>query len=100
MSERKVTEGGRELRAFLTEQGISVPGFCARHGIDRIQVQRVLNGERYKRISVEFAHAIERATSGRIAYTKFLPTTAEPAAASDSGEHHTVEPAKPTGTEG
>lgn len=79
MSERRITAGGRELRAYITELGVSVPDFCERHGLDRIQVQRVLNGERYKRISVEFADAIERATDGRVVYRLFLPSTATPA---------------------
>lgn len=76
MSDRRVTEGARDLRAYLTEKGISVPDFCEMNHLDRIQVQRVLNGERYKRITVEFANAIERATEGRIPYTRFLPSTA------------------------
>lgn len=76
MSERRITEGGRDLRAYLTEIDMSVPDFCEKHGLDRIQVQRVLNGERYKRITVEFADAIERATDGRIRYRSFLPSTA------------------------
>jgi hypothetical protein len=80
MSGRRITEGGRDLRRYLTEFGLSVPDFCQKHGLDRIRVQRVLNGERYKRISVEFAHSIERATDGRIPYTRFLPSTAVPAA--------------------
>lgn len=78
MSDRRITEGGRDLRALLTELDISVPDFCEKHSLDRIQVQRVLNGERWKRISVEFADAIERATDGRIQYRQFLPSTATP----------------------
>lgn len=77
----RVTEGGRELRAYVTEIGISVPDFCDEHGLDRIQVQRVMNGERWKRISVDFAFAIDKATKGRISWTKFLSKTARPVAA-------------------
>jgi hypothetical protein len=79
MSERRITDGGRDLREYLTEIGQSVPAFCEEHHLDRIQVQRVMNGERYKRISVEFANSIETATGGRIPYSRFLPSTAEAA---------------------
>jgi hypothetical protein len=94
MSERRITDGGRQLRAYLTEHKVSVPDFCTQHGLDRIQVQRVLNGERWKRVTVDFAHSIEQATSGRVSYTQFLPETATSADdsapeldADDSGEH-------------
>lgn len=76
MSDRRITDGGRELRSFLTEHKVSVPDFCEQHGLDRIQVQRVLNGERWKRVSVDFAHSIEKATDGVVPYTSFLPSTA------------------------
>ncbi len=82
MGDRRITDGGRDLRAYLTEQKISVPDFCEKHGLDRIQVQRVLNGERWKRVTVDFANSIEKATDGAIPYTSFLPSTAT--AASDS----------------
>lgn len=38
--------------------GISVPDWCEKHDIDRIQVQRLLNGDRYKRVSVDMATSI------------------------------------------
>ncbi len=76
----RITEGGRELRAYITEIGSSVPDFCEAHGLDRIQVQRVLNGERWKRISVDFAESIHRASKGRIDWRKFRSKTARPVA--------------------
>ena len=76
MGDCRITDGARDLRAYLTEQGMSVPDFCARHGLDRIQVQRVLNGERWRRITVDFAHAIEKATGSRISWTRWLSRTA------------------------
>ncbi len=85
MSDRRITDGGRDLRAYLTEHKVSVPDFCEKHGLDRIQVQRVLNGERWKRVSVDFANSIERATKGAIRYTSFLPHTATPAEGSSPG---------------
>lgn len=75
-TESKVTQGGRELRAYVDELGMSVPDFCDVHGLDRIQVQRVMNGDRWKRISVDFAFSIDKATKGRVPWTSFLSKTA------------------------
>ena len=58
--------GARELRAYLKERGQTVHAFCVEHGLSRIYVARVLKGERGQRISVDFACAIETATSGRV----------------------------------
>jgi hypothetical protein len=74
--ERRVTAGGRDLRKYLDEIGQSVPDFCEKHRLDRIQVQRVMNGERYRNITVNFAHSIERATGGRVKWSRFLSETA------------------------
>jgi len=76
MSEFRVTEGARKLRAWLRENEVSVPDFCDQHGLDRIQVQRVLNGERWRRITVDFACAIEVATRGRVSWRAWLSKTA------------------------
>lgn len=78
MSDRRITDGGRDLRAYLDANEISVPDFCEQHGLDRIQVQRVLNGDRWQRITVDFAFAIDRATRGKIAWTRWLSKTARP----------------------
>lgn len=75
MSEFRVTDGARDLRAWLTEKGMSVPDFCEKHGLDRIQVQRALNGERWKRITVDFAFAISRATDGEVVWDRWRSTT-------------------------
>lgn len=55
--------GAVELRRYLDGRGESVPRFCETHGLDRIQVQRMLLGQR-ERVSVDFALAIEKATDG------------------------------------
>lgn len=75
----RVTEGARLLRAYLKANRISVPKFCEDHGLDRIQVQRVLNGERWQRISVNFAMDIRKATGGRISLDKWNADTARDA---------------------
>jgi hypothetical protein len=75
MTECRVTDGARDLRAYLTEIDQSVPDFCDEHGLDRIQVQRVMNGERWRRITVDFAFAILTATKGRVQWTRWLSKT-------------------------
>lgn len=72
---RYVTDGARALRAYLRDIGQSVPSFCEEHELDRIMVQRALNGER-RRISVDFAAAIERATGGRVPWIRWRSETA------------------------
>ncbi len=76
MSDKRVTKGGKALLAEIRASGMSIPNWCERYELDRIQVQRVINGERWQRITVDFAAAVERASGGRIRYTMFLPSTA------------------------
>lgn len=64
--QQTTTDGSRALRAYLRERDLSVSAFCREHDLDRIMVQRALNGDR-KRISVDFALRIERATDGAVA---------------------------------
>lgn len=64
---RPVSDGARALRRYLCGADLSVPRFCDAHGLDRITVQRALNGER-RRITVDLAYAIEKATSGAVPY--------------------------------
>lgn len=63
--ERKKTDGARALRRHIDRLGVSVPDWCEEHGLDRIMVQRALNGER-DRFSVDFAYAVEQATRGEV----------------------------------
>ena len=87
--ERRITDGGRALRAHIKRIGSNVPRFCEEHHLDRIQVQRVLNGERWQRITVDFAASIERATDGDVSWRSFLSDTATadpPAATGTHGE--------------
>lgn len=43
----------------------TVPAFCEKYALDRIKVQRILH-EDFRRIDVDFAFAIERATQGAV----------------------------------
>jgi hypothetical protein len=65
------------LRTHLDRVGLSVPAFCELHAFDRIQIQRVLNGERWMRISVDLAFAIEDATGRKVRARSFLSVTAK-----------------------
>lgn len=76
-----MTDGARDLRAYLTEIEQSVPDFCEEHGFDRIHVQRVLLGERWRRITVDFAFDIQVATKGRIDWTRWRSKTGRKVAA-------------------
>jgi hypothetical protein len=78
MGEHRLTEGARLLRAHIRASGDSIPVWCERFGLDRIQVQRVLNGERWQRISVDFAHSVEVATSGAVPFGSWLSRLAQP----------------------
>lgn len=61
-----------DLRRFIDSRGISVQQFCEEHALDRIQVLRALNGN-MKRVSVEFAADVERATDGAVRWDRWLP---------------------------
>lgn len=51
--------------AHLKKIGLSQTAFCAQKGLDRIAVQRAVNGER-RRYTVDFALEIEAATEGAV----------------------------------
>jgi hypothetical protein len=75
MATRYVTNGARLLRAWLHETQTSIPVFAEVHGLDRIMVQRAINGER-RRISVDLALAIELATKGAVPVAEWASATA------------------------
>lgn len=64
---RLETDAARALRAWIKRNYPKggVPRFCEEQKLDRIAVQRALNGE-VRRISVDFALAIFEATKGAI----------------------------------
>lgn len=57
--------GAVALLAYIREKYGSVPNFCDAHDLERIKVQRALNGE-IQRIDVDFAFDIETATDGAV----------------------------------
>lgn len=59
--------GARKLREWIDRKfdgRVSV--FATAHGLDRVQVARILSGERGSQVSARFAWAIEKATKGKI----------------------------------
>lgn len=74
--ERRITEGGRLLRIYLDTLGMSVPDFCALHKLERIRVQRAINGQLWQRISIDFGLLIEKATDGGVPAWSFASSTA------------------------
>lgn len=64
--------GADKLARWLKRNRLSITKFAAQHDMDRIQVQRLLNGER-QRVSVTMAARIEHATSGEVPWSSWIP---------------------------
>lgn len=97
-------DGARALDRFLRARDVSVPAFCEQHGLDRMQVQRLLSGAA-KRPDLGVLLNIEKATGGAVVVASWNPETAR---ADYPGEVVPTPPpsgslpasANPTGTEG
>lgn len=63
---RPTTRGAQALDEFLRGAGLTLHAFCDAHHLDYAQAHRNMSGARGKRVSVDFAAAIERATGGAI----------------------------------
>lgn len=63
---RPTTQGALALDEYLRKAGRSLHAFCEAHGLDYAQAHRNMSGARGKRVSVDFAAAIEAATDGSI----------------------------------
>lgn len=75
------TPGGVALRAYLEANGLNIPKFCDLHGLDRIQVQRIMS-DPDRRVSVNLAHAIHIATHGTVSWDVWVTEpTARPSTA-------------------
>jgi hypothetical protein len=87
MAERRVTDGGRALRAYLDKIGRNIPDWCdewnaaqpeGTRRLDRQAVARLVNGERWAQIPVDTALLIQRATHGKVRVEMFRSETAQP----------------------
>lgn len=81
-AEKPLSKGARMLRAFVDEnypEG-GVPRFCEVKKLDRIAVQRAMNGST-KRVSVGLAAKIEDATGGFVPMRAWILATVRTARA-------------------
>ena len=58
--------GGLALRAWLDKHDLTIPQFAERLGVSRVQIQRLVSGERARVVSQALASLIERDTSGEV----------------------------------
>lgn len=66
MATRAKTEGSLLLRKWLQAKNMSLAAFAAKSGIPRMNITRVVSGETWRRITVDFAVAVHKATGGRV----------------------------------
>lgn len=64
--------GAEKLLRYLKRKKLSVPKFAEVYDLDRITLQRLINGER-QRVSVGTADAIQRATGGAVPWSAWVP---------------------------
>lgn len=57
--------GPKKLFDHIRGLDISIPDFCEKHGLFRQKVEKAIKGD-LKRIDVDFALAIQRATDGAV----------------------------------
>lgn len=57
--------GAEKLLAHIRDLGVSIPDFCEQHGLFRQKVEKAIKGG-LKRVDVDFALAIQRATGGAV----------------------------------
>lgn len=70
------TKGGRKLLAHIREKYGSVPKFCETHSLDRLKVQRVINGL-VTRIDVDWALRVQEVTDQAILVEDWASDEAE-----------------------
>jgi hypothetical protein len=85
ITEAKGPPGAEKLLRHIRESGLSIPKWCEEKGLDRLKVQKAINGS-WQRFDVDFALSIERATGGDVAVADWAtvdpgsPSSEEPAA--------------------
>lgn len=82
---RRWSRGARKLREYLGANGLSIHKFCIEHNLDRVYIQRVLNGEQGQRVTVDFALSIKRATGGVVPMNSWRSSTLKPVESRASG---------------
>jgi plasmid maintenance system antidote protein VapI len=92
MDKKTPSRGGIELRAYLDRVGLTIPEFCEKHGLERVQVQRIVNGERGHNLSTAWAKKIHDATDGEVPWDVW--------ASDDESTDAPTAPPAATGTKG
>jgi hypothetical protein len=59
----RVTKGGRKLIAHIRSEKTNIEKWCERHGFDRVGVTRLMNGDYWKRTTVDIAFELCRAAN-------------------------------------
>lgn len=86
--ERRITLGGRKLRKLLarTKPATKIAVFAQNAGLERVTVYRVMSGDRWRHIDVDFALAVREATNGQVQVEDFASITAIPVEDADDKE--------------
>ncbi len=63
--EAKGPAAASKLLHHIRELGTSIPKWCEEKGLDRLKVQKAINGQ-IVRVDAGFAFAIEKATGGAV----------------------------------
>jgi plasmid maintenance system antidote protein VapI len=69
-------QGSQLLRQFIDDSGGSIPSFAEEHDLDRVQLMRLIEGSGAKRVTVNLASRIERATGGAVPVSAWLRRSA------------------------
>lgn len=80
---KMITRGGRKLAELMAELNIGPSEVARATGLDRVGIYRVIRGDHYKHVSVDFALAIRSFSKGRITVEDFSSMTATPASEAD-----------------
>jgi hypothetical protein len=75
---KKITRGGRKLKALIAELSLGTTDVAKATGLDRIAIHRCLHGDYWKHISIDFGMAIRAFSKGRLALEDFSSMTATP----------------------
>lgn len=65
-------KGAKALRRYLKEERISMLAFSRMSGIDKSQLSRILNEKEGSHMSVNVAHAIQKASKGKVPMTLWV----------------------------
>lgn len=71
------------LAHIRASEHASIPAFCEAKGLDRLKVQKAINGK-IKWMDLKFAFEIEKATDGAVAASSWIPEAETEQTATDA----------------